>query len=108
MGENMEKKIAVDFFKDPLEVNKDYVFMLRSGGYYQAIAKVVSIEYEVSKEYNRQTRKSKDRLTPVVKVMRNGEIYKYDYATGKSHYEPYTYIKRIYNWESAIPVPEGK
>lgn len=104
----MEKKIAVDFFKDELLVGKEYVFMLRSGINYLAIAKVVSIEYATSKEYDWKANKYQEVLVPVVKVERQGKLFKYNYSTGDSHYEPYTYTKRIWNWESAVPVPEGK
>lgn len=104
----MEKKIAVDFFKDPLEVNKDYVFMLRSRIHYLAIAKVVSIEYVPRKEYDWNVKVLREVLVPIVKVERQGKIFKYNHTTGKGHYEPYTYIKRIRNWESAVPVPRRK
>lgn len=92
-----------DFFGDELQVGKKYVFMLRSGNYYQAVAEVVSIGLgeETVYTYGKGSHKI---LVPVVKVKRNGE--KYHWQTRS--YKPYDYVKRIYNWSYAVPVPEGK
>lgn len=97
-----------DFFGDELQVGKRYVFVLKSGSSYPAIAVVESIELVAENQWSWALRQNEKIFVPCVKVRREGKKYMYDRKADKARYEPYTYTKRIYNWETGIPLPEGK
>ena len=80
--------MATGYFGQELKVGDKIVFMAKSWSHYMRAAEIYSIEG--------------DRHGDKVKVKIHGK--KYDYKTGK--YTKYTYIKRIYNYRTAIPLTD--